>query len=100
MRRRRQCGQHRVAIVGEREGLLVRVFEPGSPAAAAGLRQGDLIVAAGSGAVSSVDDLYDVLDRAATEGTLALTVVRGTDDIEVQVSFTDATYAPAEEGSS
>ncbi len=47
----------------ERDGLLVRGVEDGSPAARAGLVQGDLIVGVAGGAVAAVDELLDVLDR-------------------------------------
>jgi serine protease Do len=84
----------------ERDGLLVRVVQEGSPAAAAGIRQGDLIVAAGGTSVTNLDDLYDVLDAAATSGTLGLQVVRGTDELEVQVSFAQDGETAADEAPS
>src|SRR5207248_10759019 len=63
----------------ERDGLLVRVVEEGSPAATAGLREGDLIVAVNGTSVTNADDLFDAMD-AATD--LHLTVVRGIDEVE------------------
>jgi len=69
----------------ERDGLLVRAVEPGSPAERAGLRTGDLIVAAG-GPVTSVDDLYAALDRAGEE-PLALGIVRGTEELGLTVEL-------------
>lgn len=71
----------------ERDGLLVRVVEEGSPADRAGIRQGDLIVAVGGEPVASVDDLFAALEDAG-EG-VDLTVVRGTDEVDVHVSFSD-----------
>jgi S1-C subfamily serine protease len=75
------------AAVGlaERDGLLVRGVEPGSPAEAAGLARGDLIVAAAGGPVAAVDDLLDALEAAA--GELPLTVVRGTEERTVVAYF-------------
>jgi serine protease Do len=69
----------------DRDGLLVRVVEDGSPADQAGLHQGDLIVRAGDRDVARVDDLYDVLDAA--EDHVDFRVVRGTDELDVRVSF-------------
>ncbi|MGQ0615697.1 MAG: S1C family serine protease [Acidimicrobiia bacterium] len=66
-----------------RDGLLVRAVEEGSPADAAGLREGDLLVAADGLALTTSDDLHDALDRAGAE--LRVTVVRGNDDIEAVV---------------
>lgn len=71
----------------ERPGLLVRGVSEGSPAAVAGLDEGDLIVAAGGSDVASVDDLWDVLDAAGDE--ITLTVVRGTEERAVTVAFVE-----------
>ncbi|MEJ7846103.1 MAG: S1C family serine protease, partial [Acidimicrobiales bacterium] len=43
----------------DRDGLLVRVVEPGGPAATAGVAEGDLLVAVAGAPVTSVDDLHD-----------------------------------------
>jgi serine protease Do len=74
------------AAVGlpERDGLLVRGLEPGSPAATAGLQPGDLLVAAGGRPLRAIDDLFDALEAG---GPLALTVVRGTEEREVTAHF-------------
>jgi serine protease Do len=71
------------------EGLLVHKVVDDSPAARAGLARGDLIVAAAGQPVRSVDDLHGAL-RAAAGGTLELSVLRGTDERTVQVTFGEA----------
>jgi serine protease Do len=71
----------------ERSGLLVRAVEDASPAAAAGIERGDLLVAAGGRELDGVDALYDVLDGAAESGSVELTVVRGTDERPVRVEL-------------
>lgn len=72
----------------ERDGLLVRAVEDGSPAAAAGVAEGDLIVSAGGQPVASVDDLFRALDTAGRgEGTMALQVVRGVEELDLAVGF-------------
>jgi len=70
----------------EAEGLLVREVAEDSPAARAGLAQGDLIVAAAGQPVRSPDDLFDAL-QAAGGGTIELTLVRGTDERTLQVQL-------------
>ncbi len=70
----------------ERDGLLVRAVEEGSPADRAGVAQGDLIVAAADRPVEGVDALHEALDRAAA-GEVSLTVVRGTDERELEVKL-------------
>src|SRR4051812_36991108 len=67
----------------EREGLLVRGVQDGSPAAAAGIERGDLIAGSGERAIASVDELYAALDSLPDDGKLPLTVVRGTDEREL-----------------
>lgn len=76
----------------ERDGVLVRGVEPGSPAAAAGIREGDLIVAAGGRAVGDVDDLHEALGAAGFP--LDVTLVRGADEIAVTVAAPAAGDAP------
>jgi serine protease Do len=72
----------------EREGLLVRGVEDDSPAAAAGIERGDLLVAVDGGPLEGVDTLYEALDALpAGGGTIVLTVVRGTDERPVTVDF-------------
>jgi S1-C subfamily serine protease len=77
-----------------REGLLVRSVEDGSVAARAGLRQGDLLVAADGRQLDTADDLFEILDGEAD--TITLTVVRGADELAVAVTFT--ADAASEEG--
>src|SRR5881275_3035381 len=75
----------------ERDGLLVRGVEDGSPAAAAGIERGDLLAAAGGRELDGVDALYAALDTLPAEGgALALTVVRGTDERDVEIAFGEA----------
>jgi serine protease Do len=79
----------------ERDGLLVRAVEDGSPAARAGIERGDLLVSAGDRDLDGVDALYEALDALPEEGgTLDLTIVRGTDERPVTVEF-DTTEAAA-----
>jgi serine protease Do len=71
----------------ERDGVLVRAVEDGSPAAKAGLERGDLIVAAGGRELERVDVLYEALDAARPEGTIELVIVRGAEERSVTVSL-------------
>jgi serine protease Do len=75
------------AAVGlpERDGLLVRGVVDDSPAAKASIERGDLLVRAGDRPLTSMDDLFDALDRAA--GSLALGIVRGNEERELEVSL-------------
>jgi S1-C subfamily serine protease len=75
----------------ERDGLLVRGVEDDSPAARAGVARGDLIVAAAGEQVDGIDALHRVLDAAAGNGGLVLTVVRGTEERQVEIELAGAT---------
>jgi serine protease Do len=68
------------------DGLLIREVTHDSPAARAGLTQGDLIVAAAGHPVRTPDDLFDAL-QAAQGGTIELSILRGTDERVIQVAF-------------
>jgi len=85
------------AAVGlpERDGLLVRAVQDDSPAAAAGVRQGDLLVAAGGSALTDPDALHRALAGLQPGATLTLTVVRGVDELEIVVAF-DGPAAPTQ----
>lgn len=76
----------RAVGLSERDGLLVREVEDGSPAAAAGVAEGDLIVAASGREVTSVDDLFDVLGSVGVDQPLELTLLRGDEERKVTVS--------------
>ena len=69
------------------DGLLIREGMEDSPAARAGIAQGDLIVAAAGHPVRTPDDLFDALQAARGGGTSELTIVRGTDERTIQVTF-------------
>ena len=66
----------------ERDGILVRDIEAEGPAEAAGIAQGDLIVAAGGKPVADVDDLHAAL---AAGLPIELVVVRGAEERTVTV---------------
>ena len=71
----------------ERDGLLVRGVVDGSPAAAAGIQQGDLLVKAGDADLTTPDDLFAALATVDPGGTLTIGLVRGTDESTVTVTF-------------
>lgn len=85
------------AAVGleDRAGLLVRDVDDAGPAGRAGIRAGDLIVAVAGVDVTSVDDLLAAVEGHADGAPLVVTVVRGTDEVTVDVSFE---APPAAEG--
>jgi serine protease Do len=70
------------------DGLLIRGVIEDSPAARAGLAQGDLIVAVSGQPVGTPDDLFDALQAGAA--AIELSIVRGTDELTLQVTFGDA----------
>ena len=78
----------------ERDGILVRGVEDGSPAAAAGIEVGDLIVSAGGSAIEDADDLQDAL------GTLKppfdVVIVRGADEKTLSVSAAKPQRTPGD----
>ena len=71
----------------ERDGVLVRVVEEGSPAEASGLREGDLLTTADGRDLRTPDDLFAVLDALGDDEALSLHVVRGVEELDVAVRF-------------
>jgi serine protease Do len=70
-----------------RDGALVRSVADGSPAAAAGIERGDLIVSTGGRPLDRIDVLYDALDSAAPGDRIELRVLRGTEERGITVSL-------------
>ncbi|MGI9033020.1 MAG: S1C family serine protease [Acidimicrobiales bacterium] len=85
--------------LADRDGLLVREVGDNTPAAQAGLRQGDLLTEAGGRALTSVDDLHAALVGLVGDQSLALGVVRGAEELELTVSFDAGPAEPEEAGS-
>lgn len=67
----------------DRDGLLVRDVEDGSPAARAGFAAGDLIVTVAGRAVTDADELAEAI--AAAAAPYQVTIVRGAEDRTVTV---------------
>jgi serine protease Do len=76
----------------DRDGVLVRGVEEGSPAEAAGIREGDLIVSAGGVAVEEPDSLHEALAKAGS-GKLDVGLVRGVEELTVKVDLGGASKA-------
>jgi serine protease Do len=75
----------RAVGLSDREGVLVRGVAPGSPAADAGVQRGDLIVGMGGEQVSSLDELFAALDTSPLQQPVALQIVRGEQERELEV---------------
>ncbi len=71
----------------ERDGLLVRGIVDDSPAAGAGIREGDLLVGAGERDLVTADDLFAALADVGPGSELAIRLVRGTEELTVTVTW-------------
>jgi serine protease Do len=72
----------------DRDGLLVRVVEEGSPADRADIKEGDLIVEAGGRQVTDFDVLVEAIEEDAD--AIEVKLVRGTEEVEVSVALSDS----------
>lgn len=83
-------------------GVLVVTVEPGSPAAKAGIQGstiinrngadvmtqvGDIIIGADGKSIRSIDDIYSVLNSKHIGDTISLTIVRGKETHDVNVTL-------------
>jgi S1-C subfamily serine protease len=75
----------RAVGLDERDGLLVRDVEEDSPAAKAGIAEGDLIVGAAGREVTSADDLFDAMSSLAADAALEVKLVRGSEERTVTI---------------
>jgi S1-C subfamily serine protease len=66
-------------------GVLVAGIEEGSPAARAGLAEGDLIVAFAGKAVASVDELHRLLTEERAGARTAIDIIRMTEKLALEV---------------
>lgn len=83
----RAARQLRKAVgLPERDGLLVRGVVDNGPAANAGIREGDLLVEAAGRPLLSADDLHAVLDGLDPGGSFTVRLVRGVDELDVEVA--------------
>jgi serine protease Do len=82
-------GLRRAVGLPDAEGLLVRHVEEDTPAATAGLAEGDLIVEVAGRAIAGVDELYEVLESAGDQFDIKL--LRGTEDRQVTVQLAGVT---------
>jgi serine protease Do len=83
-----RAARHLRGAVGlpEREGLLVRAVQEGSPAAVAGVRRGDLLVSAGGRSLAGIDALLDAMEAAGSD-PLEIVVVRGAEELTLPVQL-------------
>jgi S1-C subfamily serine protease len=80
---RRLVRHHQLKV---NHGILVITVSPDGPSAWGGLREGDVIVAFDGQPVSSIDALHKLLTADRIGGTFRLTVIRGTEKIDLPVS--------------
>jgi serine protease Do len=75
--------------LGRKAGVEVQEVVSGSPAAAAGLQGGDVIVSVGEASVSKAGDLQRLMVEARIGSKLALTILRGDRTVIVDVVPTE-----------
>jgi len=71
--------------LGVESGVFVVSVEPASPAARAGVRDGDLVVGYGEKAVASIDDLHRLLTEEQAGAHANLTIIRGSEKLSLPV---------------
>jgi len=77
------------ARLGVEEGAFVRAVEPGTPAAEAGLRAEDVIVAVGDEPITSMDDLIVAIRNREVGETVTITYIRSGDQRTAEVTLVE-----------
>jgi S1-C subfamily serine protease len=67
-------------------GVLVASIEPKSPASKSLLREGDLLISLDGRDISSIDQLHRFLNEERIGQTTTLTVIRGTEKLDVAIT--------------
>lgn len=75
-------------------GVMINWVAPGGPAARAGLREGDIILAIGPTTVATVDDLHRLLHREAIGQELPIALLRGESLHQVRVVPIPSPHTP------
>jgi len=73
-------------------GIRVSTVEKGSPAAAAGVHEGDIIVSFGDAAVTSVDDLQRLLTDARIGEPVDIAVLRRDRQLTLHITPRESRY--------
>jgi S1-C subfamily serine protease len=71
--------------LGRKAGVEIQEVVAGSPAAAASLRSGDIIVSVGDAAVAKAGDLQRLMVEARIGSRLTLTILRGDKLVTLEV---------------
>jgi S1-C subfamily serine protease len=79
------------------QGVLVTEIEPGSPAAIAGLREGDTIIGFKGRPVATIDDLHKQLVAAEIGVASPLRILRGTEQLFLIITPGERSPAPSPE---
>ena len=66
-------------------GMLVIGVEPGSPAAHAGLREGDIVVEFNGQAIAGIDDLHKLLTGEQVGVRSPIVILRGTEKLQLEI---------------
>lgn len=82
-----------IVMLPEVNGILVAGIVPNSPAAAAGLRRGDVVTHIDSQLIRTADQLQTLVDRTQVGQALQLTVKRG--DRSLQITVRTAALEPS-----
>jgi len=75
--------------VPTREGVLIRMVSPGSPAAAAGCREGDVIVSFNGAKTTDVDEIRRAISKTHVGDTVTLTIYRERQKLDLPVKIGD-----------